>query len=123
MFDVSKNPINIKPPSAGKPAFFVALAAFVAFIVFSSYFTVDQGERGIVLRFGAFQRIAEPGLNFKSPYLNQHIRLVCRRRYRIFSYRLTRVISNQRLSMFQSTGMHKSQNYRRSIRNLVLCHR
>lgn len=30
MFDVSKNPINIKPPSAGKPAFFVALAAFVA---------------------------------------------------------------------------------------------
>ena len=69
MFDVSKNPINIKPPSAGKPAFFVALAAFVAFIIFSSYFTVDQGERGIVLRFGAFQRIAEPGLNFKIPLL------------------------------------------------------
>lgn len=35
---------------------------------FSSYFTVDQGERGIVLRFGAFQRIAEPGLNFKLPF-------------------------------------------------------
>lgn len=67
MFDVSKTPIDIKHPSAGKPVFFVVLAAIVAFIAFSSYFTVDQGERGIVLRFGAFQRIAEPGLNFKLP--------------------------------------------------------
>lgn len=69
MFDVSKNPVNIKPSSAGKPAIFVVLTAMVAFVLFSSYFTVDQGERGIVLRFGAFQRIAEPGLNFKIPIL------------------------------------------------------
>jgi regulator of protease activity HflC (stomatin/prohibitin superfamily) len=69
MFDTAKNPINIKPPSSVRPVIFVVLAVFVASLFFSSYFTVDQGERGIVLRFGAFQRIAEPGLNFKIPFL------------------------------------------------------
>lgn len=34
-----------------------------------SWFTVDQGERGVVLRNGAFSRVALPGLGFKTPFI------------------------------------------------------
>lgn len=37
--------------------------------VLGSWFTIDQGERGVVLRNGAFVRIADPGLNFKLPFI------------------------------------------------------
>jgi len=40
----------------------VALAA-----LFSMFYTVEPEEVGVVLRFGAFNRIANPGLNFKLP--------------------------------------------------------
>ncbi len=60
---------NISTPSSPKKAVSVIVAILILFFIFmGSYFTVDQGERGIVLRFGAFQRIAEPGLNFKLPF-------------------------------------------------------
>lgn len=68
LFDVSKNTTDIKHAPARKHVIFIFLSAFIFFLAFNSYFTVDQGERGIVLRFGAFQRVAEPGLNFKLPF-------------------------------------------------------
>ena len=37
-------------------------------IVSTSFFVVDQKERAVVLRFGKFQRFAEPGLNLKFPF-------------------------------------------------------
>ncbi len=39
-------------------------------IVFGSWYTVDQGERGVKLRYGAVVGIAEPGLNFKIPFVD-----------------------------------------------------
>lgn len=39
-------------------------------IVFGSWYTVDQGERGVKLRYGAVVGIAEPGLNFKVPFVD-----------------------------------------------------
>lgn len=36
----------------------------------SSYYTVEQGERGIVTRWGAITAIAEPGLGFKLPMID-----------------------------------------------------
>jgi regulator of protease activity HflC (stomatin/prohibitin superfamily) len=35
-----------------------------------SFFTVDQGERAVVLRNGALLRVAEPGLDFKFPFVD-----------------------------------------------------
>lgn len=35
-----------------------------------SFYTVDQGERGVLLRNGAFVAIAEPGLGFKVPFID-----------------------------------------------------
>ena len=34
----------------------------------SSYYTVDTDEKGVVLRFGKFSRITDPGLHFKIPF-------------------------------------------------------
>jgi len=45
----------------------VAIAALV--ILFSTYFTIDQGERGVVLHWGAVVGEAGPGLHFKMPVI------------------------------------------------------
>jgi regulator of protease activity HflC (stomatin/prohibitin superfamily) len=44
----------------------VAVTA-VASVFLGSWYTVDQGERGVVLRNGALTGVAEPGLGFKLP--------------------------------------------------------
>ncbi len=50
---------------------YLILAAFLAFIalyvVFGSFFTVNTAEVAVIVRFGKFLRIAEAGLNWKSP--------------------------------------------------------
>jgi len=38
--------------------------------VFGAFYTVDQGMRGVQLRYGAVVGIAEPGLHFKMPYVD-----------------------------------------------------
>jgi len=51
----------------------VVLAIVVLFalsLVFKSFFTVEQAHAGVVQRLGKFLRIAQPGLNFKMPYLD-----------------------------------------------------
>lgn len=60
---------NLSSSNSPKKAVSIIATVLILFVIFmGTYFTVDQGERGIVLRFGAFQRIAEPGLNFKMPF-------------------------------------------------------
>jgi membrane protease subunit HflK len=56
----------------------VALVAFVAALIFlwSSWFTVQPEETGIVQRFGKVVRTAGPGLHFKWPYGVETVRLV-----------------------------------------------
>lgn len=44
-----------------------ALVLIGTLLVFSMVFTIQPEEVGIVLRFGAFTRTADPGLNFKLP--------------------------------------------------------
>ena len=43
------------------------IGIFVLIFVFSSFFTISPEEVGIILRFGEFSHVAEPGLNFKLP--------------------------------------------------------
>ena len=39
----------------------------VLLLLYSTYFTIDQGERGVILHWGAIAGEAEPGLHFKMP--------------------------------------------------------
>jgi regulator of protease activity HflC (stomatin/prohibitin superfamily) len=46
----------------------LAIIVFVAlYVVFGSFFTVETAEVAIITRFGKFLRVAEAGLNWKSP--------------------------------------------------------
>jgi regulator of protease activity HflC (stomatin/prohibitin superfamily) len=46
----------------------VFIALFAMIVVVGSWYTVDQGERGVILRNGAVVGIAQPGLGFKMPW-------------------------------------------------------
>jgi len=39
-------------------------------VLFGSWYTIDQGERGVLLRNGALTGVAEPGLGFKLPIVD-----------------------------------------------------
>jgi regulator of protease activity HflC (stomatin/prohibitin superfamily) len=49
----------------------VAGAAALVFlmVVWTTYYTIDQGERGVVTHYGAVVGEAEPGLHFKLPFI------------------------------------------------------
>jgi len=47
----------------------------IVIVLFSSWFTVDAGERAVVLRFGAIQRVADEGLHMKLPLIDRVIRI------------------------------------------------
>jgi membrane protease subunit HflK len=40
----------------------------VLMVLFNSFKLIDERQRGVVLRFGAFQRVMTPGANFKWPW-------------------------------------------------------
>ncbi len=45
----------------------IVLGFFLLVVLLSSFFTVDPEEVGVILRFGKFNRVVNPGLNFKLP--------------------------------------------------------
>lgn len=53
----------------------VGLGVFVIvglFIMFGSWYTVDQTERAVLLRNGAFVEVVQPGLHFKMPWVETY---------------------------------------------------
>lgn len=58
--------------SAGGFGAILALAGIlvVGYVIFQSFYTVDEQERAVVLRFGEFNRTENPGLRFKVPLID-----------------------------------------------------
>jgi regulator of protease activity HflC (stomatin/prohibitin superfamily) len=55
--------------------FFIAIIVLLALsIVLGSFFTVETAQVAIVQRLGKFARVAGPGLNWKTPYLETVVR-------------------------------------------------
>lgn len=48
----------------GRWGWILPLALIALFVVYNSIYQVQPDERGVVLRFGTFDRVAEPGLHF-----------------------------------------------------------
>lgn len=48
----------------------LVIFALIVTLVFGSWFQVDQGDRGVVLRNGKIVDVAEPGLGFKIPLID-----------------------------------------------------
>ena len=54
-----------------KPILGIILLAIGAYVIYNSFYTVDASANGVVLRFGKFSTIQEPGLHFKIPFIDQ----------------------------------------------------
>ena len=52
-----------------------AAALFGLIVISASWYTIDQGERGVILRNGAIIGTAEPGLNFKVPIIDSVVKI------------------------------------------------
>ncbi|MGD0733079.1 MAG: SPFH domain-containing protein [Terracidiphilus sp.] len=49
----------------------LAVAAIILFsLILGSFFTVNTAQVAVITRFGKFLRVAEPGLNWKTPYFD-----------------------------------------------------
>src|SRR5437764_3458208 len=62
-------PVNFNGFKGLPPHLLTGGVAAIALLVLllSTYFTIDQGERGVILHWGAVAGEAEPGLHFKMP--------------------------------------------------------
>lgn len=63
VIDFQKFP-KLKP----KTIVLIVIGLLIVIAAFSSFYMVDQKEQAVVLLFGKFNRITEPGLHFKLPF-------------------------------------------------------
>jgi len=62
---------DFKPPQINVPRGFpglVIVGVLALFLVWTSFYTVSPEEVGVILTFGAFSSVTEPGLHLKLPY-------------------------------------------------------
>ena len=62
----------------GKVMFGAVIGFAGILLLFSTYFSVEAGDRGIVLRFGQVNRVVEPGARFKIPFAEDVVRMSVR---------------------------------------------
>jgi regulator of protease activity HflC (stomatin/prohibitin superfamily) len=75
-------------------------------IIGGSWYTVDQGERGVMLRNGAITGVSEPGLGFKLPIVDRVVDIDVRSRAELYE----NVLAYSRDQ--QTAGLTISVNYR-----------
>lgn len=66
------------PPNLGGSIMKILTIAAVLFliqIIYSSFYTIEPGEKGVVLRFGQFNKFASSGLNFKIPLIDEVVKV------------------------------------------------
>ena len=65
--------VNYTPPSSTsvfRLGLGVLVGLVVAYLLFASWYQVDQGERAVVLRWGRIVGLSDPGLHFKLPWVD-----------------------------------------------------
>lgn len=66
----------------------IAIGAFTlilgVILLFGSWYTIDQGERGVLLRNGAVVGTADPGLGFKVPLIDSVVRVTVQSQVRAY---------------------------------------
>ena len=64
---------NNKQGNGAGGMFGIAAVIVVVMLVFNSVYTLDEQERGVVLRLGEYLKTEQPGLRFKIPLIDQVI--------------------------------------------------
>jgi len=68
---VRPNPMGGSFMFGGISVVAIALAVLALYVIFGSFFTVMTAEVAVITRFGKFARVAEPGLNWKVPFIDR----------------------------------------------------
>lgn len=85
----------------------VAVVAILAVILSASpFYTVEQGEAGVVLRFGRIVQVGHPGLNYKLPIVDRVVKMSTRTEKRVYD----KLLSYSR--DVQEASIRLSVNYR-----------
>ena len=79
---------------------FLVFIFFLLTIVFGSYFTVQQQSRAIIECFGKYVRTANPGLNFKIPYIESVVQRVSLRVQQLMVEVETKTLDNVFVKLF-----------------------
>ena len=66
-----KNGLPIQPRLINSALLILVVAVLAVFAVVNSWYTIDQGDRGVLLTNGALSSVVEPGLHFKLPFLQR----------------------------------------------------
>lgn len=102
--------MNMNVGSTVKFAGFGVAALFTASIFLGSWYTVNETDRTIVLRNGAFSKVSEPGLAFKLPFIDDTIDVSIQDHKTVLSGDLVEAYSYDQ----QPANMTISVNYRLS---------
>lgn len=67
---------NGKPKTpGGKNIGLIVLVVVILYVLFQSFYQVNPSEKGVVLRFGRYHNVTEPGLNFLIPFIEKVIKV------------------------------------------------
>lgn len=66
---------SVGGPAGTKGIIVLVAAGLVVLLGFKSFYTVAPAERGVVLRFGAYHEVTQPGLNFLIPVVDDVIKV------------------------------------------------
>lgn len=100
----------------GKVALII-MAVLLFQLIYSSFYTIEPGERGVVLRFGEYTRTTLPGLHFKIPYIEDMVKVnVETVRKEEFGFR-TRLPG--KTSVFDKRGFHSESLMLTGDKNVI----
>lgn len=94
-FGGGKGKGNGKPP--GKAGFILLAVVALAFWLASGFFIVGAGERGLILQFGEFKTVKNPGLGWHIPTPIQSVEKVNIDQVREYPYRTTMLTKDENI--------------------------
>jgi len=90
-------------------------AVIALWLIFSCFVLVTEQERGVVLRFGAFSRIMDPGPGFKLPWPIESVQKVNATEIKTFNTRVPVLTSDENIVEVEINVQYRIGNARRFL--------
>ncbi len=87
----------------------VVAVAFAALLAFKSFYTVEPAERGVVLQFGAFKDVTQPGPHFLIPFIQDVVKVNVDQ-ISSFSHKATMLTSDENIVDIELTVQSRIQD-------------
>jgi membrane protease subunit HflK len=90
----------------------IGIAAAILFVIWlaSGFYIVQPAERGVVLRFGAYTEMTEPGLHWKIPYPVEEVELVNVDEISSFTHKAAMLTQDENIVDVELTVQYRKQD-------------